>query len=218
MKTMVDRLKVRLYYADDERGILGNTRARSGDPATGGWNREHSFPHSFFNSVEPMQSDMHALLPSNGDINLTRNNCPYEVVTIPTSTEVFGNEEDTVNDFFEPIDDVRGDAARAVFYMDIRHEGENSGPDLFISDVPSPGSGGNRMAFLTTLLQWHNDDPPDTWEITRNNRVYNEQGNANPFIDHPGWVPIIHSSTPPSVTNSDTITVASSGSLSSSVR
>ena len=38
---------------------------------------------------------------------------------------------------------------------------------------------------LATLLQWHRNDPPDDFEMNRNNEVFRWQKNRNPFIDHP---------------------------------
>ena len=29
---------------------------------------------------------------------------------------------------------------------------------------------------------WHGADPPDAWERTRNERVFDVQGNRNPFM------------------------------------
>src|SRR3546814_14675548 len=43
------------------------------------------------------------------------------------------------------------------------------------------------MGLLSTLLAWHQADPPDAAERDRNEVVYSFQGNRNPFIDHPGW-------------------------------
>jgi hypothetical protein len=39
-----------------------------------------------------------------------------------------------------------------------------------------------------TLIEWHFQDPPDEFEIRRNNRIYLKQHNRNPFIDYPEWV------------------------------
>ena len=41
---------------------------------------------------------------------------------------------------------------------------------------------------LATLLEWHRNDPPDDFEMNRNNVVYTWQFNRNPFIDHPDLV------------------------------
>lgn len=42
---------------------------------------------------------------------------------------------------------------------------------------------------LTTLLDWHELDPPDLAEQERNDLIYEDyQNNRNPFIDHPELV------------------------------
>ena len=43
------------------------------------------------------------------------------------------------------------------------------------------------MGLLSTLLAWHQADPPDAGERERNEVIYSFQGNRNPFIDHPEW-------------------------------
>jgi len=91
----------------------------------------------------------------------------------------------------------KGDLARAVMYMAIRYEGGddiNSGqsePDLELTDDRSriviTSSSPAYMGLLSTLLAWHQVDPPDTDEVARNEVIYSFQGNRNPFIDHPEW-------------------------------
>jgi hypothetical protein len=44
---------------------------------------------------------------------------------------------------------------------------------------------------LDTLLNWHRNDPPDDFEMNRNNVIYNWQRNRNPFIDAPELVEYI---------------------------
>ncbi|MBT5270036.1 MAG: T9SS type A sorting domain-containing protein, partial [Candidatus Marinimicrobia bacterium] len=46
---------------------------------------------------------------------------------------------------------------------------------------------------LSTLTQWHLQDPVDAFEQNRNEVAYSYQGNRNPFIDHPQWVESIFS-------------------------
>lgn len=41
------------------------------------------------------------------------------------------------------------------------------------------------MGKLSVLLRWNELDPVDDFEIQRNNRIYEFQGNRNPFIDYP---------------------------------
>ncbi len=44
---------------------------------------------------------------------------------------------------------------------------------------------------LNFLLQWHRNDPVSEKEIDRNQAVYGEQKNRNPFIDYPDLVEYI---------------------------
>lgn len=91
----------------------------------------------------------------------------------------------------------RGDIARAVLYMAIRYEGgqdPNTGqsePDLELTDDRSKivitSASPAYMGLLSTLLAWHQADPPDAAERERNEVIYGFQGNRNPFIDHPEW-------------------------------
>ncbi len=45
---------------------------------------------------------------------------------------------------------------------------------------------------VNLLLSWHNQDPPDQWELTRNDYTQSIQGNRNPFVDHPEYVNYIN--------------------------
>ena len=109
----------------------------------------------------------------------------------------------------------RGDVARALFYMDLRYEGGVHGltgaaePDLILTDdeslIAASNTGSNlpvaHMGFLSVLLQWHQQDPPDAKELARNDAVFAFQGNRNPFIDHPQWVGIVFGGGAPSGAN-----------------
>ncbi len=176
---------VRLIYGGDVRAKISGTDA-DGSPSMGGWNREHMFPQSFFNQDEPMRSDVHALYPSDTDVNSRRSNSPYDVVTAPTYQDVFGNK--ATSSVFEPADVDKGRAARAVLYMDVRYEGLNGEPNLTVTNSYPGGTGAGQMAFLTTLLNWHRQFPPTAEERARNYKAYRYQQNANPFVDHPEWV------------------------------
>ncbi|VXB08472.1 Ribonuclease [Luteimonas sp. 9C] len=91
----------------------------------------------------------------------------------------------------------KGDIARAVLYMAIRYEGGahpttgQGEPDLELTDdrsrIVSTSASPAYMGLLSTLLAWHQADPPDARERTRNEVVFSFQGNRNPFIDQPQW-------------------------------
>ncbi len=91
----------------------------------------------------------------------------------------------------------KGDMARAIMYMAIRYEGGThpttgqSEPDLELTDNRSliviTSSSPAYMGLLSTLVAWHQADPPDAAERARNEVIYSFQGNRNPFIDHPEW-------------------------------
>ncbi|MGI8907864.1 MAG: endonuclease [Candidatus Sumerlaeaceae bacterium] len=216
---LVDVTKVRMIYSGDTRAkhaVAGSSQ--DGNPATGGWNREHAFPQSFFDmdtsgdGDNPMVSDLHALFPCDSDINTQRSNKTFNTVTTATYTDIFGDRSNSTD--FEPgsigTNISKGRAARAVLYMDVRYEGENSEPNLLVTDTGTVGTSQARMKYLTTLLQWHRQYPPDAFERTRNSRTYNFQKNANPFVDHPEWVAQVYNDTAWLVENGTTLTVSAS--------
>ena len=164
--------------------ILKTDFNTSGD----GWNREHLWPQShgdFGTSMGP-GTDLHALRPCDVSINTSRGNKDFDDGGT-AHTEATGCYSDS--DSWQVRDAVKGDVARAIFYMCVRWEGdETDEPDLevvdYISEASSNGYG--ELGMLSTLLEWHEDDPVDDAEISRNNIIYNNyQSNRNPFIDYP---------------------------------
>ena len=62
--------------------------------------------------------------------------------------------------------------ARAIMYMDLRYDGDESGvEDLVLTDCPEVVPNGAGMGYLSQLLQWHLADPPDEEERKRNDHV-----------------------------------------------
>jgi endonuclease I len=98
---------------------------------------------------------------------------------------------------FEVFRARKGDIARAVLYMAIRYEGgthpstTQGEPDLELTDdrakIIKTSASPAYMGLLSTLLAWHQQDPPNAQERLRNDAVQGFQGNRNPFIDHPEW-------------------------------
>jgi endonuclease I len=161
------------------------------------YNREHSFPQSWFASLSPMVSDMHFIYPTDGYVNGIRSDNPYGEVSSPTYTAQNGGKRGPsvspgyVSTVFEPVDEYKGDLARAQLYIATRYNN-------LIAGWVNNGSANDILAgnaypaydawFLNLLIKWHNQDPPSVKEINRNNAVYAVQGNRNPFIDSPQYV------------------------------
>ena len=163
------------------------------------YNREHSFPKSWFGNASPMVSDLFHIYPTDGKVNGWRSNYPYGEVSNPTVTTQNGSKLGpcTVAGYsgtaFEPIDEYKGDLARTYFYMAVRY---------YTEDGNWPGSamvnGAEPKAWaLAMLYQWHLQDTVSQKEIDRNNAIYALQHNRNPFIDHPEWVDTIWFYKPP---------------------
>lgn len=164
------------------------------------YNREHSWPKSWFNDGKPMYSDLFHLYPTDGYTNSKRGNFPFGEVNSPSWTSTNGckvgnnSTEGYSSTVFEPIDEYKGDFARSYFYMATRYENiiaswaNNNGATEILN-------GTNDQVFkqwhLNLLLSWHQQDPVSQKEIDRNNAVYGIQNNRNPFIDHPEYVEMI---------------------------
>lgn len=151
------------------------------------FNREHSFPKSWFDDASPMYSDLFHLYPTDGYVNNRRSNYPFGETANPSWTSSNGSMVGPsswpgyTGIVFEPIDEYKGDFARTYFYMATRYYGEDagwSGSDMTSGAQPKPWA-------LSMLLAWHRADAVSTKETNRNNEVYKYQNNRNPFIDDP---------------------------------
>ncbi len=154
------------------------------------YNREHSWPQSWFNSLSGPVSDMFHIYPTDGKVNGVRSNYPYGNVSAPTYTSSNGGKLGGCTNLgytqtvFEPIDEYKGDLARGYFYMSTRYFTEDGGW--------SSSTATNKSVILpwqiNVLLQWHHQDPVSAKEIARNDTIYKRyQHNRNPFIDNPQW-------------------------------
>ena len=159
------------------------------------YNREHSWPKSWFDGKESSVPgrDLHHIFPTDGYVNAQRSNYPFGEVNNPTWTSQNGSKLGPCSTSgysgtaFEPIDEYKGDFARAYFYMSTRYYGEDSG---WSSSGMTDKSEILPWA-LTMLLNWSDNDPVSQKEIDRNEAVYGIQGNRNPFIDHPEYAHLI---------------------------
>lgn len=170
----------------------GRSQAKStfgGNPNE--WNREHVWAksHGDFGTSPPCGTDAHHIRPTDVSVNGLRGNLDFDEGGTPLS-EAPGCKKD--GDSFEPRDEVKGDVARMILYMAVRYEGDAGEPDLevvdYVNTSPAPEHGK-----LQKLLDWNMIDPPDDFELNRNEVIYGYQENRNPFIDHPEYANYIWS-------------------------
>jgi predicted extracellular nuclease/endonuclease I len=156
------------------------------------WNREHSWPksHGFSSSSLEAYTDIHHLRPTDISVNSSRGNLDFDNSDSPLAESPINRVD---GDSFEPRDDVKGDVARMMFYMDTRYEGSGSDstPDLQLVNRITTTSE-SKLGWLCTLAAWNAADPVDVSEELRNDRIYELQGNRNPFTDNPTWVEILY--------------------------
>ena len=150
------------------------------------WNREHVWAksHGGFGTSAPAGTDAHHLRPTDASVNSSRGNKDFDNGGVQHS-EATGCYY--TSDTWEARDEVKGDVARMIFYMAVRYEGGNGEPDLEVVDYVGINSQ-PKHGKLSTLLEWNAQDPPDAFEINRNEVIYGYQHNRNPFIDHPEFV------------------------------
>ncbi|MCH2224008.1 MAG: endonuclease [Crocinitomicaceae bacterium] len=147
-----------------------------------GYSREHTLPHSWMATFpadspeQPEYTDQHNLYPANlAQANSPRSNLPLGDV-VP-GTEVFTYLGGSVGDdasgqtVYEPRDEHKGNAARAIMYTIVAY------------DFPLNGNAASDNQSQEVLKAWHFADLPDNYEIARHEYIYDLQGNRNPFID-----------------------------------
>ncbi len=169
------------YPGDDQCGNYGS----EGDC----YNREHSFPKSWFNDQYPMYTDLVHLCPTDGYVNSYRSNHPFgEVGSSTTYVSENGSKVGKCvypgysGTAFEPIDAYKGDFARIYFYMSTCYRDKR----LDYGNGSAMFSGSQLQSWAVNMfLEWHRADPVSQKEIDRNNAVEDWQHNRNPFIDYP---------------------------------
>lgn len=148
------------------------------------WNREHVWPCAQMelygdarpdNNTKSHATDLHNLRASCPTVNGMHSNKLYDLTN--TSNTMFPNVTGLGGNH-QCKGDFRGDVARICFYMFVRYEGLKLTSDLSNVDNKTMGK-------LELLLEWNEADPVDSFEKQRNNRIYEYQGNRNPFIDYP---------------------------------
>lgn len=173
---------------------MGQNQCGSYDSEGDCYNREHSWPQSWFNDQTTPRTDLHHIFPTDGYVNNRRSNYPMGEVGSASWTSSNGSKlgSSKVSGYsgtvFEPIDEYKGDFARALMYMSVRYYGEDSG----WSSSEMTNKSEIKSWAINMLLRWNEMDPVSQKEIDRNNVIYRDyQHNRNPFVDHPEYARMI---------------------------
>lgn len=193
-----------------------NSSMGSGANEGNAFNREHLIPQSYFNEGYPMRADAFHVWPTDSKVNGWRGNFAFGVVMNPESAAPCNSgatnlpcksKNGTLKGKFvennsitvmEPIDEFKGDVARAFFYFATCYQ--NRMPGFYSSGSNSSvkvmfdGSSNKVFSddFLEVLAAWHIMDPVSDRERDINNLIYyTHQGNRNPYIDNPQWVQLV---------------------------
>ncbi len=136
------------------------------------WNREHVWPNRRFpgDRESNLGSDLHNLAPADPGENSSRG---FKYFT-----------DTTTGSTYAPPDEVKGNVARMMFYMDVMYE-----ELTLVSGFANPDN--YEMGDLDYLLRWHLFDEVSDFELNRNEIISSYQGNRNPFIDIPGLVELL---------------------------
>ena len=158
------------------------------------YNREHLWAQSWTNSDNTEKTDLHHVFPTDGYVNNIRGNLPFGEVSNPNWSQQYCGKRgpNTVSGYtgivFEPVDEYKGDIARALMYVSVRYYSEDSG---WSTEYDMTNKSVIKDWAITMLLAWHRADPVSPKETARNNAVYGIQGNRNPFIDNPDYAEMI---------------------------
>lgn len=147
----------------------GRKLKTSSEPNASDMNIEHTWPQSK-GATGIAKCDLHHLFPCDSRSNGIRGNNPFGDVDHAT-WENGGSKTD--KSVFEVRKEQRGNTARGMFYFSIRY-------DMRIDPKQE-----------AVLKRWHKEDPVDSKEKKRNDRIQNFQNNRNPFIDRPDFVDMI---------------------------
>ncbi|HKM02899.1 MAG TPA: endonuclease [Bacilli bacterium] len=206
---------IRKLYADYNDDVTTADLFKNAGASRVSFDKEHIWAQSLgnFGRTGGAGSDFHHLLPADVRGNQVAHS-NYNFAT-PTSgvVEVMSDKGTSVGRYgyisgssqkvFEPLDQYKGDIARAMFYMtaryyehiDVLHPKltlQNGSPAALTASASQAGLAGD----LASLLEWNKLDPVDEYEIHRNNLIYNNyQANRNPFIDFPEWADVIYDPT-----------------------
>ena len=176
------------------------------------YSREHQVPNSWWGGFDdannPQYTDLHHLPPADQYVNSRKSAHPIGQTSSASWISTNGSKVGPCSwpgysgTVFEPIDEYKGDFARAYLYMATRYKNVlsswvNNYSGTEAQYVINDSSNNYKQWFIDMLVRWTINDPVSQKEIDRNNAIYynTPQHNRNPYIDHPEYVCIVWSST-----------------------
>ena len=165
--------------------------------ATLDFSREHTYCQSWWNvasTTNPYYSDFHHLfLTQQSKVNGMRGNYPLgDCASVTTAFLECKFGKNTLGQtVFEPRPGDKGDAARGMMYMVVMYDQNGAYGNWsfkWLNETKMPSTPQD----VQTLLNWSKQDPPDKWEVDRNNYIASLQQNRNPFVDHPEYLKYIN--------------------------
>ncbi|MGM9523535.1 MAG: endonuclease [Faecousia sp.] len=174
------------FYADIPSMVYGQSTMQ----------REHIWPQgSATYGLINGGVDLHHLRPSIGAVNNAKSDLYFDnhrssdkVVVINDEIVIWYNDKS-----LDVRGNVKGDIARILLYVYCRWRQPNLYSDvaqelLPPSDEPNDRNTGTRaIDGRDLLLKWCKEDPVDEWEMERNDRCQDIEGNRNVFIDYPEY-------------------------------
>ena len=168
------------------------------------WNREHVWPQSLSGGLygeSGAGADIHHIRPTISSINSSRSNrlfTEFEVVEVSYNEKYYnGTLVAYMNeDYWEPLDNVKGDIARILMYLYMHYSKEvdsnksySYAGNLNIQNVVYTKNGSDGAWDL--LLSWNELDPVDTFEYNRHEYCVEQTSVRNPFIDNEDFANLI---------------------------
>jgi serine protease len=150
------------------------------------WNREHTYPNSKVSGNA--DNDNHHIFADDWKTNNERGNLRFgDVANIEGNRVKDSSNLGTDNfkgslggeTFFEPTDVAKGEVARATLYLNTLY---------------GYALNGNFQTDELAVL-WALQFPPTNRDMQRNNRVYTNQKNRNPYVDRTDWICAVYGQT-----------------------
>jgi endonuclease I len=207
---------LQVYWPTTDSGLGSGSYLWFYEETSGSLSREHVWPKSKGSFHETHAgADLHHLRPADATVNSWRGNMIMGNVHAKggyqSSSQRNEKGEPVLyrtgagdSDFVEVNDNIKGDVARIFLYVYTRWNEPNLFENIPSSQLPSPrgsDSGGNTgirvIDNLATLLDWCEKDPVDEWEMQRNDKIQDVQGNRNVFIDYPEFAWLLFNEIPP---------------------